>query len=149
MTISVLSAAKSLAASSDWNLTNLELQKIVYLAHMFYMGRHNGEPLVHGSFQAWDYGPVHPDLYHRAKIFGSDKVKSFIFKDAEDPAGKEREILDEAFAAFGHIVVGKLVSATHRKGGAWEINYRPGERGVIIPNDDILAEYQGLRDDGK
>lgn len=144
MTISVMSAAKRLAESSGWSLTNLELQKIVYLAHMFFMGRRNGEPLVFGNFEAWDYGPVHPDLYHRAKIFGSDKVKGFIFGGAPDAADAEREILDEAYRAFGHVPAGKLVSVTHRRKGAWENNYRPGVRGIIIPNADILSEYQGL-----
>ncbi|RWO77206.1 type II toxin-antitoxin system antitoxin SocA domain-containing protein [Mesorhizobium sp.] len=67
MTLHVLSAAKHLAKQSGWSLSNLELQKILYLAHMFYLGR-TGEPLVSGHFEAWDYGPVHPDLYHRVKV---------------------------------------------------------------------------------
>mgnify|MGYP006283548483 CR=1 FL=1 len=76
MTVSVLSAAKRLAARSGWTLSNLELQKILYLAHMVHLGRTDGAPLVHGLFEAWDYGPVHPDLYHRVKIFGSSPVKN-------------------------------------------------------------------------
>jgi len=144
MTINVMSAAKRLAEKSNWCLTNLELQKIVYLAHMFYMGRNGGQPLVSGNFEAWDYGPVHPELYHRAKIFGSDKVKSFIFSNTPDPSGSERAILDEAFASLGHVPAGRLVNATHRKGGAWEINYKPGVRGIIIPNSDIVSEYNNL-----
>lgn len=144
MTISILSAAKRLGERSDWNMSNLELQKLAYLAHMFYMGRHNGEPLVHGHFEAWAYGPVHPDLYHRAKMFGSGKVKDFIFNSAADAAGREREILDEAYRDLGHVRAGLLVSLTHRRGGAWENNYRPGEHGIIIPNSDIIAEYESL-----
>ena len=144
MTISILSAARRLGESSGWTLSNLELQKLAYLAHMFYMGRHSGEPLVHGHFEAWDYGPVHPDLYHRAKMFGSDYVQSFIFNGVSDAAGREKEILDEAYRDLGHVKAGRLVSATHRCGGAWEINYRPGAKGVIIPNADILAEYATL-----
>lgn len=146
MTIAVMSAAKRLAESSDWSLTNLELQKITYLAHMFYMGRRNGEPLVHGNFEAWDYGPVHPDLYHRANIFGSDKVKGFLFSGVSNPEGPELEILDEAYRDLGHVRAGKLVSVTHRKGGAWENNYRPGARSIIIPNSEILEEYLSLGD---
>lgn len=38
MTVSVLAAAKRLAQRSNWSLSNLELQNILYLAHMFYMG---------------------------------------------------------------------------------------------------------------
>lgn len=144
MTIPVLSAAKRVAKRSGWTLSNLELQKIVYLAHMFHLGR-TGDPLVHGLFEAWDYGPVHPDLYHRVKVFGADPVGD-IFYDAAEPAegSPEREILDEAYDGLGDAGPGRLVNATHRPGGAWDANYIPGVRHCIIPNEDILSEYRGL-----
>jgi len=145
VTVSVLSAAKRLAARSDWSLSNLELQKILYLAHMFYLGRTGGEPLVPGHFEAWDYGPVHPDLYHRAKVFGSSPVKN-IFHDVSnlsDSSGEAR-ILDEALENLGRAGPGRLVNATHRKGGAWDKVYIPGRHRIIIPNDGILREYQEL-----
>lgn len=144
MTISILSAAKRLGERSNWALSNLALQKLSYLSHMFFMGRHAGTPLVHGHFEAWDYGPVHPDLYHRAKMFGSSPVREFIFLGVEDASGPERDVLDEAYDALGSVRAGKLVNATHRPGGAWETNYRPGVMGIIIPNSDILAEYKSL-----
>lgn len=151
MTISVLSAAKHLASRSGWSLSNLELQKILYLAHMFFLGRTGGNPLVHGQFEAWDYGPVHPDLYHRAKIFGSDAVKNIFHDTADLPTGAEREIINEAYDSIGKAGPGRLVHATHRKNGAWERAYVPGMRHCIIPNDDILREYQELdsTNDGK
>ena len=74
MTVNVLNAAAHLIERSNQSLSNLELQKLLYLAHMFYMGRYDGEPLVHGEFEAWDYGPVHPTLYQRARTFGSNPV---------------------------------------------------------------------------
>ncbi|WP_145979787.1 Panacea domain-containing protein [Chelatococcus daeguensis] len=122
----------------------LELQKILYLAHMFYLGRTGGEPLVPGHFEAWDYGPVHPDLYHKAKIFGADPVENIFHGVADLGAGPEREILDEAYEKLGKAGPGRLVSATHRPGGAWDTNYVPGVRHIIISNDDILNEYRKL-----
>lgn len=148
MTVPVFSAAKRLAKRSGWTLSNLELQKILYLAHMFHMGR-TGEPLVYGQFEAWDYGPVHPDLYHRVKVFGSDPVED-IFFDAEEPSegSAERSILDEAYDNLGKAGAGRLVNATHRPGGAWDVNYIPGQRHCVIPNEDILSEYWGLENGG-
>ncbi|MCC0048528.1 MAG: DUF4065 domain-containing protein [Rhodobiaceae bacterium] len=144
MSISILSAAKRLAEQSDWSLSNLKLQKILYLAHMFYLGRTEGEPLVRGEFEAWNYGPVHPDLYHKAKVFGSDPVKNIFHSIPEVPGGAERDIIDEAFESLGSSGPGRLVAATHRKNGAWEKNFVPGEMHCIIPNEDILAEYRSL-----
>lgn len=144
MTVSVLSAAKRLAKRSGWTLSNLQLQKIVYLAHMFHLGR-NGSPLVSGQFEAWDYGPVHPDLYHRVKVFGADPVGNVFHSSPDIPDGSsEATILDEAFDALGSARPAQLVNATHRPGGAWDLNYVPRMRGRVIPNNDILREYQNL-----
>ena len=147
MTVHVLSAAKRLGRRSGWTLSNLELQKILYLAHMFYMGRTGGKPLVSGSFDAWDYGPVHPGLYHVAKVFGSSPVGNIFHAYPDVPEGPESAILDEAYDALGKAGAGRLVSATHRKGGAWDLNYRPGMKGCVIPNGDILKEYAGLENE--
>ena len=38
---------------------------------MFYLRRYDAEPLVQGQFQAWHFGPVHPDLYHAVKMYGA------------------------------------------------------------------------------
>lgn len=148
MTVPVLSAAKRLASRSSWSLSNLELQKILYLAHMFYLGRTGGEPLVPGVFEAWELGPVHPTLYHRAKIFGANPVADIFHSNPEPPPGGERAILDEAYDSLGRAGAGRLVNATHRPGGAWDKNYVPGARHCIIPNSDIALEYQGLGDGG-
>jgi uncharacterized phage-associated protein len=147
MTVNVLDAARHMAARSDWSLSNLKLQKLLYLSHMFYMGRHDGEPLVHGTFEAWDYGPVHVPLYHRVKVYGSDPVTSLAGGDILDSASPEATILDEAYDALGDSRAGQLINATHKEGGAWANNYIPGARGVIIPNEDILAEYIGMDND--
>ena len=146
MTVPVLSAAKRLAEQSGWTLSNLELQKILYLAHMFYLGRFGVEPLVPGNFEAWEYGPVHPVLYHRAKVFGADPVQNIFHGNPDLKDGRERRILDEAYENLGKAGPGRLVNATHRSGGAWDANYIPGVRHCIIPNEDILSEYKRLKD---
>ena len=142
MTVSVLSAAKRIAERSGWSLSNLQLQKILYIAHMFYLGRRNGEPLVYGSFEAWDYGPVHPRLYHEAKIFGSSPVGNIFRLEDDLRPGPEAEILDEAVDELSHASSGQLVAITHKPNGAWDRNYTPGARNVIISNEDILEEYE-------
>lgn len=141
MTVSVFAAAKRLGEQSGWSLSNLEMQKLLYLAHMFHLGKH-GTPLVSGQFEAWDYGPVHPELYHRAKIFGSSPVGN-VFHTVEDVSGgAEAELLDDAVKQLSHNRPGKLVAITHWEKGAWAKHYIPGARGVAIPNDDILEEYR-------
>ncbi|WP_352637249.1 type II toxin-antitoxin system antitoxin SocA domain-containing protein [Mesorhizobium sp. M0145] len=100
--------------------------------------------MVDGHFEAWEYGPVHPDLYQRLKIFGADRVDNIFYGIGDLNPGPERAILDEACRDLGKLGPGRLVNATHRKDGAWAKNYIPGMRHCVIPNADILNEYREL-----
>lgn len=142
MTMSVLQAAEHLARRSNWTLSNLQLQKIIYLAHMFYMGENDAEPLVHGNFEAWAYGPVHPTLYQKAKVYGSGSVKSLDVRSGEPKKSEAIDIINEAYDDLKDSSPGKLINITHREGGAWDRNYVAGARHIIIPNDEILDEYR-------
>jgi uncharacterized phage-associated protein len=142
MAVSALSAARTLCELRKWNVSNLELQKILYLAHMFYLGR-NGAPLLNEDFEAWDYGPVIPELYHRAKAFGSGPVRNvFHWVPPVPPGTTEYEVLREAVEATRAMRAGQLVAITHWDRGAWAQVYRPGLRGVKIPNHAIAGEYR-------
>ncbi|WP_410207286.1 Panacea domain-containing protein [Bradyrhizobium japonicum] len=59
MSIASSSAARHICARGNWGVTNLALQKILYMAQMVHLGR-TGQRLVDAEFQAWDYGPVEP-----------------------------------------------------------------------------------------
>ena len=140
MTVNVLSAAKRLGERSDWTLGNLQMQKMVYIAHMFFMGD-TGPPLVAGTFQAWDYGPVHPKLYHTLKQFGADPVEphGLMLVDAVPDSHPGARYLD---SAVDQLPIRRLVAITHWKHGAWAKNYVPYERSSRISNEDILDEYR-------
>ena len=144
MAVSVYAAAKCMGQESDWSLSNLEMQKLLYIAHMFHLGQCDGEPLVSGNFEAWDYGPVHPTLYHKVKIFGSLPVKASIFQSTGSltDAGLGRQLIVDAVRYLAKSKPGKLVAITHWKEGAWAKNYIPGARNITIPNDDIIEEYK-------
>ena len=140
MPVSVLQAAKYMGKLSNWSLSNLEMQKLLYIAHMFHLGDHNN-PLVHGNFEAWDLGPVHPVLYHQAKVFGARPVENIFRSVSSLKDGTERNMLDETIKELEDLTGPDLVAITHWEKGAWAKNYKPGVRNIIIPNTDILDEY--------
>ena len=97
---------------------------------------------MEGNFEAWDFGPVHPELYHEAKIFGARPVRN-IFRGEEDlPDGHEKKIIEAAYDKLRDCTGAMLVGITHRSDGAWANNYRPGTKGIVIPNGEILEEYR-------
>lgn len=142
MAVSALSAARTLCQMRGWAVTNLELQKILYIAQMFHLGT-TGRPLLTEKFEAWDYGPVIPELYRRVRGFGSDPVRNVFHWETEvAPGSSEYQMLKQASDATKDLSPGRLVSITHWPHGAWYKCYQPNVRGIIIPNDMILDEYR-------
>jgi len=116
---------------------------------MFHMGKEK-TPLITEEFEAWDYGPVQPNLYHEIKIYGSAPVKN-LFHTAKsiEPESSEKAILDNVYEQLSHRSPAWLVAVTHWEKGAWSKHYRPGSRGVRIPNSEILQEFRARRDAAK
>lgn len=136
------SVAKYICEKADWSLSNLELQKMLYLAQLFHMGRNKGEELFKGHFEAWDYGPVCPEIYHKAKIFGSSSVKD-IFSNALGFKNDDyrKGVMDDVCEKFLKYKAGDLVDITHWDKGAWAKHYIPKAKNIRIPNEDIWQEY--------
>jgi uncharacterized phage-associated protein len=53
--------------------SNLKLQKLLFLCHALYLVQ-TGRPLVRGSFEAWQYGPVHREAYDAFKSFRAEPI---------------------------------------------------------------------------
>jgi uncharacterized phage-associated protein len=142
MTVHALSAARSLWELRDGSVSNLELQKILYVAQMYHLGT-TGSPLVHEAFEAWDYGPVVPDVYARAKGFGKASVPNVFHWIPEVPeSSPEMATLRAISSSTKNFTPGQLVDITHWEGGAWAKVYKPSHKGIKIPNELILDEYR-------
>ena len=145
MTVPVDCAVKRMCERSRWSISNLELQKILYLAHMFHLGLHD-TPLIAGHFEAWDYGPVQPDAYHLVKIFGASPIRNIFRSVGEIESCSEKYMLDAAVDQLAEVEPARLVAITHREKGAWAKNYRPGCKNIEIPDEDIKREYHEWKD---
>lgn len=139
--MSALDAAVTLARTSGWTLSNLQIQKLLYLAQMFHMGRHDGEPIFPEDFEAWKLGPVVPGVYQRAKIYGSKPVADLFHRGQLPDGSTGKQIIEEMYRELPDHSPWKLVSITHWEGGAWARHYSPDGFGSTIPKKDILEEY--------
>lgn len=61
MPLSVFDAARYMLDNSRWNISQLELQKLLYLGQMTHLGEHDS-PLLRARFVALKYGPVNAEL---------------------------------------------------------------------------------------
>lgn len=73
VTVLAIQAAKHPCEQSRWRYSNPEMQKILYIAHMFLLGA-EGSPIVSGNFEAREFGPLHPELCHVLKVLGARPV---------------------------------------------------------------------------
>lgn len=140
MAINVFDAARLVCERGSWRVTNFALQKILYVAQMIHLGR-TGERLINTSFEAWEYGPVSPELYRKVRAFG-DKPVQDIFHSARPLSEENTAALNEACDHLLSKRPGELVAFTHWQRGAWAKNYIPGARGIPIPDADIISEYR-------
>lgn len=142
MALTAMQAARKICEHGSWKITNLGLQKILYIAQMIFMGENNGARLVDAEFQAWDYGPVVPDVYRRVRMFGANPIQDIFFSESRTNDGLREAFLHNVCTHLTGKKPGELVSITHWKNGAWAKNYQPGNHGIVIPDRDILDEYR-------
>lgn len=140
MSVSSTDAANYLCDKSGWKISNLQLQKILYMADMNYIGQSNSR-LIDEDFEAWDYGPVLPSLYHKCKAFGSKAIPN-IFWGAKDISGtSEAKMLDLAWEKLKSATPGQLVETTHAPDGAWVRLYGRAIRNAKISASDMIDEF--------
>ena len=138
--MNALQAAETLVEIGGRAFSNLQIQKLLYLGQMLYLGE-NAIPMFNDDFEAWKLGPVIPAVYQRAKIYGSRPVENLFTDDCLPQESPERKMLERVLRELPDKSPWKLVSITHWDEGAWAQNYTDGGFGSLIPKDDIRNEY--------
>lgn len=143
------SVCRFICEAGNWRVTNLQLQKILYLSQMFYLGL-EGERLIDSVFEAWDLGPVEPNVYRQVRQFGASPIED-VFWDARafKKDDKRRRLLSDACRDLLSLRPGELVEITHWEKGAWAKNYVPGIGRTRIPDADIIEEFNNRLSDRK
>jgi len=70
---SVANKLLNLAEVANRPLTQIDIQKLVYFAHGWYLALQK-QPLIDETILAWKYGPVVRSLYDEFREFGSNPI---------------------------------------------------------------------------
>ncbi|MDE7174279.1 MAG: DUF4065 domain-containing protein [Helicobacter sp.] len=111
-----LDLAKYILQNSSERLSNLELQKTMYFAELDYY-KTKKKHLLDGDFEAWQYGPVVPDVYWEYRNYGAsfiDRPKETISVSDED-----KKIINASIERSNGKESWDLVKESHREDGAW------------------------------
>lgn len=155
MAHSVLAIANKFLRKNDGQpprLTAMQLQKLCYLAHGFTLAILD-DPLISDRLEAWNWGPVYPALYDALRKEGASPIGELIHRNNwadylhirgsivdESLNDQEERIVDKVWTDYGDFDAFQLSALTHEDGSPWSRVFKPGTRGIIIP-DDLIKEY--------
>lgn len=117
-------------------ITQLHVQKLMFLLEAYYMNKHKVEKLYNCDFKAWNFGPVAIPLYKRFSKFGKMPIvleKKDIDK-GNNVDSKRMESIKEIYNAFEGFSAIELVNFTHSKGSPWEETWND-EKYAVIPKE--------------
>jgi len=132
-------------------LTHMQLQKLVYLAHGWCLAV-NGTELLEDDIEAWEFGPVIRKLYDALRPYGSRVVNKLICwgDDAPFPpdsgevasvvlSPEEERVINKVWETYGRFPAFKLSALTHASNSPWSKTYQPNKNRIIDTN--VIWDY--------
>lgn len=132
---------------SGFTKTQLQIQKMTYIAHGYMLALHNKD-LVSEIPEAWDHGPVFPSLWKNFRKWGTGvigQIKYSTINGVFDP--NELNVLKNVFSYYGRLCGYFLSDITHNNSHEitpWKQCYIQGEKHIIIPNEITKKYYIDL-----
>ena len=136
-------------------VSHMQLQKLVYLAHGYYLASSEGVPLINEAFEAWDYGPVCRNLYNSFRSFGRSVINRLAVSDEWEPdtsspvpapthdAGVNK-VIDFVYKTYIDKSPFALSDLTHKDGWAWDRTRKSDKFGLKnkdISNDMVMEDF--------
>ena len=145
----VANAFLDLAKAENKDLTNMQVQKLVYIAHGYALALLD-RPLTYHNVHAWQWGPVMPRLYKKLSKYGAGIVSEHI--PCEEPSvekdSEEYSVIKGVWQAYGDFTGAKLSGITHQPHTPWSVTWETAPYGII--SEDVIREhYKGLVPHGK
>ena len=137
-------AAATVIELCQQDVTNLRVQKILYISHMLAMGSTEGRVnLVDGAkFYTWKYGPVQPDLYKTLKSCESTSISTWRGLGLLDKNDEQYNYVENAVPELDKLSTSRLIEVTHWEKGAWARTFVKGGYDEEITEGAIIEEYR-------
>ena len=123
------------------SISNLKLQKILYFVQAEFFVT-TGRKCFSDAIEAWDFGPVVPEVYHHYKAYGSANIPIFksLFNLEPEISSEDKEIMDGIIDECSKYSASALVQITHNQ-APWKNNYERGWNNEI-PCDEIKEYFE-------
>lgn len=139
--VDVADALVRLSLAEKKPLTNMKIQKLTYIVYGYWLGFTNFQ-LFQDTVEAWQYGPVIPELYYRLARYGANFIQEPILKESSIPESSETyELIQAVYNKYKDLTAGQLVYLTHLPNTPWSNTWSVRQKGIISP-DEIRDYYQ-------
>ena len=118
-------------------ITNLQLQKILYYVQLNFI-RIFGSMAFPENIQAWQYGPVVPNVYERFSSYGPTRICNLYENIANIFSVEQEKLVNRVIDACTSITPWELVEKSHRPGGPWDRAYDGTKVDIPI---EYIKEY--------
>lgn len=133
---SINDVADHILASCSNDLTNRELQKLLYLAQGFHLAQ-TGQELFREDFSAWKFGPVNPKIFHDYKSLGYLPIPRPSAEKLPQISPAVMAFISSFLITFGGIGQNRLIEFSHAD-MPWAASY--------IPDQNVKLEKSKLRE---
>lgn len=114
-------------------ISNLKLQKILYFIQANFLVTLN-RACFREAIEAWDFGPVVPEAYHKYKFYGSSSIREDVnVSCTEEFTNEEITALNEIIDECARYSASALVDLTHHQ-EPWTKAYKPFCNNIISHN---------------
>lgn len=127
----------SYCGEQKYSISNLKLQKILYFVQAEFLVA-TGLPCFIEEIEAWDFGPVVPEVYREYKIFGSANIPVFVVGKSIRLGFEEERLIDGIVDECAKYTASQLVEITHNQ-TPWMKAYIPGMNRVI--SKEAIRDY--------
>ncbi len=109
-----------IAKEKGVDITNLKLQKLVYIANGYMLAMHN-KPLIDEAPQAWKFGPVVHSIYRQFKYYADQpiSINTQVLEKGKLSAEAE-EVIEAVIDIYGSESAIDLVNLTHETDTPWD-----------------------------
>lgn len=125
------------------SLSIMSLLKLTYIAHGWHLETQH-KPLFQNHIQAWQYGPVIPDVYNAFRRQGIN-VSGPVPVPPAQFSTEDENLLEQIYDVYGSLGAFQLSEITHVTGGPWDIATKTGGYYATIPDELIKQHYEMKR----
>ena len=122
-------------------LSIMSLLKLTYIAHGWHLEMQNA-PLFSNRVEAWQYGPVIPEVYQDFRKQGIEVSTPVPTVPLCEFAQEDENLLEQVWNIYGSMPPFQLSDLTHVPGGPWSIASKTGGFYAHIPDELIKQHYK-------